>query len=96
MGFDQPRSLGRGEAGSRTALPIWMHFMRTALAREPERLRSRPVGVVTRRVDAESGLLVEDRREGAVNEIFDADQLPEAADARPGSADEGHVRSDIF
>lgn len=96
MGFDQPRSLGRGEAGSRTALPIWMHFMRSALAGQPERLRDRPAAVVTRRVDAESGLLVDGRREGTVNEIFDADRLPETADARPGSADEGHLRSDIF
>jgi hypothetical protein len=29
MGFDQPRSLGRRETGSQSALPIWMNFMGT-------------------------------------------------------------------
>lgn len=31
MGFDTPRSLGAREYGSRTALPIWVDFMRSAL-----------------------------------------------------------------
>ena len=35
-GFDQERPLGEGEEGSRTAVPIWVPFMREAL-REPAR-----------------------------------------------------------
>lgn len=31
VGFDQPSSMGRGEAGSKAALPIWVDYMRTAL-----------------------------------------------------------------
>ena len=30
VGFDQKRSLGRGETGGRAALPIWIEFVRQA------------------------------------------------------------------
>lgn len=35
VGFDTPRSLGAGEAGSRTAAPIFRQFMTEALADQP-------------------------------------------------------------
>ncbi len=31
VGFDQPRKMGRAETGGRTALPIWLDYMRVAL-----------------------------------------------------------------
>ena len=31
VGYDQERPLGEAEEGARTALPIWIHFMREAL-----------------------------------------------------------------
>jgi len=31
VGFDQPSNLGRGETGGRTALPIWIDYMKVAL-----------------------------------------------------------------
>jgi len=36
MGFDQPKSMGQGETGGGAALPIWVDYMRVALAGEPE------------------------------------------------------------
>src|SRR5690606_13820171 len=36
MGYDQPKSLGQGETGGGAALPIWVSYMRTALAGQPE------------------------------------------------------------
>ncbi len=36
MGFDQPKSMGQGETGGGAALPIWVDYMRTALAGQPE------------------------------------------------------------
>ncbi|MGB6241394.1 MAG: PBP1A family penicillin-binding protein [Castellaniella sp.] len=36
MGFDQPKSMGQGETGGGAALPIWIGYMRTALAGQPE------------------------------------------------------------
>jgi penicillin-binding protein 1A len=35
IGFDQPKRLGAGETGSRAALPMWIDYMRAALAGIP-------------------------------------------------------------
>lgn len=35
MGFDNRQSLGKRETGARAALPIWMEFMRAAIADKP-------------------------------------------------------------
>ncbi|HEY5764268.1 MAG TPA: PBP1A family penicillin-binding protein [Rhodocyclaceae bacterium] len=35
IGFDQPKQLGSGETGGRAALPIWIDYMREALADTP-------------------------------------------------------------
>lgn len=47
MGFSQPRNMGRGETGSRAALPIWVEYMKTALKNMPEREQPRPPGLAT-------------------------------------------------
>ncbi len=46
MGYDEPRSLGGREFGSTLALPIWVDYMRVALAKTPQRERTPPEGVV--------------------------------------------------
>lgn len=45
MGFDQPKSLGAREFGATLALPIWIDYMRQALAGKPVAERSPPAGV---------------------------------------------------
>jgi len=46
MGYDEPRSLGGREFGATLALPIWVDYMRVALANAPERAPLVPDGVV--------------------------------------------------
>ena len=46
MGYDEPRSLGGREFGATLALPIWVDYMRVALAKAPERAPLVPDGVV--------------------------------------------------
>ncbi|NNG22477.1 penicillin-binding protein 1A [Telluria aromaticivorans] len=46
MGYDEPRSLGSREFGSTLALPVWIDYMRVALAKVPERAPVAPEGVV--------------------------------------------------
>ena len=58
VGYDQERPLGESEEGARTALPIWIDFMREALKGVPEQHRSMPDGLVTLRISPESGALV--------------------------------------
>src|SRR4030095_12580300 len=45
VGFDQERSLGPGEEGGRTALPMWVYFMAEALKGVPEQRRQAPAGL---------------------------------------------------
>jgi penicillin-binding protein 1A len=47
VGFPIPRNLGRGETGGQAALPIWIDYMRTALAGMPETAPPRPAGIAT-------------------------------------------------
>jgi penicillin-binding protein 1A len=46
IGYDTPRSLGSHSSGSSLALPTWIQFMSTALAKEPVKEMSAPEGVV--------------------------------------------------
>ena len=55
MGYDQPRSLGRGETGAQSALPIWMSFMDTALRGVPQKSWPMPAGIVTLKIDPATG-----------------------------------------
>ena len=55
VGFDDNSKLGRGEYGGISALPIWIDYMRLALAGVPDVIRPQPNGIVTIRVNAETG-----------------------------------------
>ncbi len=68
VGFDEPRSLG--EYGSQAALPMWIEFMRTALTNQPEKTLPRPSGLVTVRIDPETGLLAAPGQSDAIFETF--------------------------
>jgi len=57
VGHDQVRALGFGETGAGAALPIWRDYMREALQRYPVRDFLEPEGIVSVRVDPETGLL---------------------------------------
>ena len=46
MGFDEPKSLGGREFGATLAMPIWIDYMRVALAKRPEIERQAPEGVL--------------------------------------------------
>jgi penicillin-binding protein 1A len=78
VGFDQERSLGDNEEGGRTALPIWIYFMKEALRGQPEHSLAQPEGVVSMRISASTGQPVNEATEGSVFEYFFADHLPDA------------------
>jgi penicillin-binding protein 1A len=70
IGFDQERTLGAREEGSRTALPMWIYFMADALKGQPESPLPRPAGVVTARISADSGLLALAGTPDSIFELF--------------------------
>ena len=74
VGFDQERPLGRDEEGSRTALPMWIYFMREALDGVRQHPMPMPDGVVTARISADPTVLGEESP--TEFEYFLADHLP--------------------
>ncbi len=85
VGFDQDRSLGAGEEGSRTALPIWKYFMQKALAEAPDAYIPRPPGIITARIVPETGLVAPAGYAGAIFEIFREGHVPEQQSTDDGS-----------
>jgi len=79
VGFDQERSLGPGEQGSRTALPMWLYFMSDALQGVPQQPRTAPPGLVSMRISADTGLAARPGEPNAIFETFMAGHLPAEA-----------------
>ncbi|MFO1400409.1 MAG: PBP1A family penicillin-binding protein [Steroidobacteraceae bacterium] len=79
VGFDQERPLGEGEEGARTAVPIWVTYMREALRGVPDVPRPRPAGLVQLTISARTGLPTTAGDPEAMTETFLAAHLPEGA-----------------
>ena len=76
VGFDQERSLGAGEEGGHTALPMWVYFMGEALAGRPEHRLPQPEGIVSARISPTTGEPAQSGDPEAVFELFLAGKLP--------------------
>lgn len=88
VGLDSNESLGRNEQGGVTALPIWVDYMKVALAGVPERTRPVPVGIVEASIDPKTGLRVRPGTPGAIREWFPADNLPPMSENVEGADDD--------
>jgi penicillin-binding protein 1A len=76
VGHDSLKTLGFGGTGAGAALPIWVDFMEVALRdSEPSRL-VQPEGVVSIRIDPETGLLAYPGQSNAIFEYFREDNVP--------------------
>ncbi|WP_199243973.1 penicillin-binding protein 1A [Bacterioplanes sanyensis] len=76
VGFDQPQTLGRWAYGSNTALPIWVDYMQSALQGVEEVPYRQPEGIVSVRIDPETGLLAPAGQSNAIFEYFRAENVP--------------------
>ncbi|MEQ4780457.1 peptidoglycan glycosyltransferase/peptidoglycan DD-transpeptidase MrcA [Providencia huaxiensis] len=64
IGFDDNRrTLGRGEAGAKSAQPMWNDFMKSILAGVPVKTMKPPKGVISVSIDSRTGQLGSSRRE---------------------------------
>ncbi len=97
IGFDQPRTLGKDETGAVAALPIWINFMSKVLKGVPEVPLKPPPGVVTARIDPETGLRANDDRSGIL-EYFYGEFMPHKRDESlgPGNQAAPEVRNQLF
>jgi penicillin-binding protein 1A len=76
IGFDSFQPLGASEQGGVASLPIWIDYMRVALEGVSEQLSQQPAGIVSMRIDAETGLLAGKNTREAIFEIFRQDTAP--------------------
>jgi penicillin-binding protein 1A len=89
VGFDNQRSMGRRETGGRAALPMWIEFMKVALDGMPESLQEEPSGLVTVRIDAETGKRADVDTRNSLFEIFRVENAPRELTVKPTSNDSG-------
>ena len=80
VGFDDFSPMGQGETGSRTALSIWIEYMRAALKDMPVAPVARPADIVTIRINRETGCPAKAGDGNAEFEVFMADRMPDAVE----------------
>ncbi|MCP3898765.1 MAG: PBP1A family penicillin-binding protein [Desulfobacteraceae bacterium] len=76
VGFDHEKAMGKGETGSRTASPIWLHYMQDILKGKSVRAFNVPEGVVFAKIDATTGLLPIEESEEVAFECFKEGTVP--------------------
>lgn len=88
VGFDQNTLLGRTEYGGSAALPIWIDFMRTALDGVAENTPPQPNGIVTVRINRDTGARAQPEDPDAIFEIFRVEDVPQAGDSTSSNAEQ--------
>jgi penicillin-binding protein 1A len=99
IGFDQPKKLGANETGALAALPIWMGYMGRMLKGVPETRQAVPEGVISVRIDPDTGLQATDGKlaEYFYREFLPADEPPPTATAEQvGTRSPEEVRSQLY
>jgi penicillin-binding protein 1A len=89
VGYDDRRSMGSGETGSRAASPIWLYFMSEVLKEEIMEDFPVPEGVVFVKIDAETGLLASPYSKETVFQAFKEGSEPTEYSPKPQAAKSG-------
>ena len=84
VGFDSPQTMGRSAFGSNTALPIWVEFMKTALQDMPNAPLKQPDGLVSVRIDPQTGKRAYPGQSNAIFEMFRVENIPQEMQQAPG------------
>jgi len=80
VGFDDPTTMGRGEAGSKAALPIWVDYMKTGLEGIEEDANQVPEYIEQSFVDRSNGKRTDEFDPNAIPEYLVIEELtPEYA-----------------
>ncbi|MCB1690926.1 MAG: penicillin-binding protein 1A [Halioglobus sp.] len=82
VGFDNYTPLGRREFGGTAALPIWIDYMREALKDSPEQERPVPPGIVTVKIDPQTGQPASPGQSNAIFEYFKRETAPQHSGRR--------------
>ena len=82
VGFDKEQTIGRGEVGGKSALPIWLDYMKAAHNGLPPMSFPIPDGVKLVKVDAESGKLANSASSRTIMQAYIEGTEPTAAESR--------------
>jgi len=82
VGYDESLPLGPGEEGSRTALPIWIEFIRIALRGVSENQMDVPEGIVSVKIDRNTGCPAGAGQRNTMFEYFREGHVPECEDVQ--------------
>ena len=96
VGFDDYGSLGHGEFGARTALPIWMQVMGDALQGRPSAPLPMPPGIITALINRETGLPAAADDPLAMPEIFRVEDYDRLKAQSPITPKQDKKAYDVF
>ncbi len=89
IGFDDNKTLGSGEQGSRTTVPMWIEFMQKVLGDSPvEEFAVPSRGIEYRMIDPVTGQLASPGTVDAIREKFLTGTAPMTYAPLPGESDE--------
>lgn len=89
VGYDDQKSMSKGETGARAASPIWLNFMSKALEGRPVEDFIAPESVVFAKIDKEQGLLASSYSKKTVFQAFKKGTEPREYTPRPKAAKSG-------
>ncbi|HSC67646.1 MAG TPA: penicillin-binding protein 1A [Cellvibrio sp.] len=95
-GFDANTLLGRKEFGNSAALPIWIDFMRTALEGVPDQLSRQPEGIVTVRINADTGKPAMPGDPDAIFEVFLGEDTGRTSAAGNETTEQATLPEELF
>lgn len=88
VGFDSEKSMGLGEVGGDTALPIWVDYMKSAHQSLPVEEFSVPPGIVFANIDGQTGGLSSSSTTTTVRQAFIDGTEPKTLSGSPSGEDE--------
>jgi len=96
VGFDANTLLGRKEFGSSAALPMWIDFMRTALEGVPDQLPRQPEGIVTVRINPDTGKPAMPGDPDAIFEVFLGEDTGRTSAAGTETSEQATLPEELF
>jgi penicillin-binding protein 1A len=81
VGFDKEKSLGVGEVGGRSALPVWLDYMKQAHDKLPQMTLPVPEGIVFANIDADTGKIASAKSKNILRQAFIEGTEPSAETA---------------
>ncbi len=94
VGFDKEKTIGKSEVGGKSALPIWLSYMKDAHSNLPPMSFEPPPNVKIVNIDVDTGKLANSASKRIVSQAYVAGTEPTTAASRSEEATD-HLKQDI-